>query len=1608
MSKISELSDGGSLVSTDYLIAVRSGGNVKVRMDEINVDQVDLGDNEFIRLGNSQDLTLVHNASNSIINQAGIGDLLIQKAGATKLTVNSTGIDITGDITLGDTNPTITFNDSSITNLSHTISSASDNLRITADVNGVDAGSRVEIFDGTTEVARFEAGAVDVTGTVTADGLTVDGTSAEVISVNSTANGSQIAFDSATTSSDWLVGIANDATDDFLIYQGGAGAGDIRLYTDGTERLTVLNGGNVGIGTSSPSGLMSFAKGSRTLDLKLEDTAATGDVGVQLRAGSGDYFGIAAGGGTGVGIVIDDSNNVGIGTSSPRYNLEVSSSSNTFVQIASTSTSALTGLLFGDTSNAVGRVTYDHSDNSLQLFTNTTEKARIDASGNLLVGKTSTGAATAGIELNGANDLLRIARDGGVLQELNRITNEGDIIEFRKDNTKVGSIGVASSRVYIGTDDTGLRFTNDEITPFNPSVSADRNGTVDLGGSSTRFKDLYLSGKAQADSYQFAQNSSATGATEAVYRPTTGEMAFKTNSSEAMRIDSAGNVGIGVTPESYQGLYRALQVGNTALIGRQSGGISETYLTANSYYDGAWKYIVSDEASVISQSAGVISFANAASGTADATISWSEAMRIDASGNVGIGTSSPLGQLHINTETAEATKVYVDGEANQPKSIEIRHYDTSEGSGAGRNLFYLKTPASDRLDIGNFTDGSTETQLMTFLESGNVGIGTSSPSRQLTVQSSGAQISLLSDTTGSSVINMGDTDDDNIGRIQYDNTNDKMLFRVNTSDVMTIDASGNVGIGTDAIDLTSSGRTVVQIEGSSNALLNLTDGTSRLYLHQKGGTSGADIWNSANSYMRFATNDTEVMRIDALGNIGIGETSIGSNALEIRRSGASGIALKETGVAQLIVEQDTDAKIRITNSKNLIFSGGTDGTTERMRIDANGNVGIGTSPSFPLHVSGSSTNYVMSETTGTGTSAGFRLKGDASADFTLFTTQGTNQFAIYDNANSAERMRIDSSGNVGIGTSTNLANGTLNVESNGTSVLQARSDTAGVNDGDTTVVVSRALNSTAGKWANAIYRGYSHAWSYGTNAATNEAMRIDSSGNVGIGTTSPTGLLHLSSSAPAFYMTDTTNNTEGVISMDNAGSLIFNADLNNEAGSSNIRFAVDGTERLRIDSSGNILQQGGSPEYHFGTTSASHYNWRIAAQESVDAGFEISSGTQSAGSDASNDTYTPRFVVKADTGNVGIGTTTVNRKLEVAGNNNAGSKANFIRITDTDTSATAANPQGGIEFYTSDTGNENVTASIVNLYAGSGAGSELTFNTAPNGASGVSERMRIDASGGIRAATGSRFLAASTGEATPDYSFTSDGSMGMYRVPGSLCFSTGGTERMRIDASGNLLVGKTSTGAATAGIELNGANDLLRIARNGGVLQELNRIGTGGTENGDLIEFRVNNAAVGSIACRSSGGNLQIHTNESGIDFGGDGYLPMRGSTITDNSLDIGSSSFRYKDLYRSGSTISTSDRNMKQDERDLTEAETRVAQACKGLLKAFRFIDAVEVDGDDARIHFGIIAQDLQAAFEAEGLDATKYAMFRPSTFTDDEGNEQARLGVCYENLLAFIIAAI
>jgi len=272
------------------------------------------------------------------------------------------------------------------------------------------------------------------------------------------------------------------------------------------------------------------------------------------------------------------------------------------------------------------------------------------------------------------------------------------------------------------------------------------------------------------------------------------------------------------------------------------------------------------------------------------------------------------------------------------------------------------------------------------------------------------------------------------------------------------------------------------------------------------------------------------------------------------------------------------------------------------------------------------------------------------------------------------------------------------------------------------------------------------------------------------------------------------------------------------------------------------------------------------------------------------------------------------------------------------------------------------------------------------------------------------------------------------------------------DTSGNLLVGKTTGGAlGTAGIELRPNN--LYVTSNSSVPIYANR----NTNDGTIVDFRKDGTSVGSIAVDSgaleitgtSAINLNNGTNEVGF---GTGAIAGNGAG-NDDVIDLGRSNRRFKDIYATNGTIQTSDRNEKQDEADLSDAETRVAVTAKGLLKKFRWKSAVEEKGDEARVHFGIIAQDLQDAFTAEGLDASVYAMFINSEWwesytdvpaieaqeavLDEDGNvvteaveakeaytrtdtyeteaeapegaiKKQRMGVRYSELLAFIIAGI
>jgi len=117
-----------------------------------------------------------------------------------------------------------------------------------------------------------------------------------------------------------------------------------------------------------------------------------------------------------------------------------------------------------------------------------------DTDQNLIVADAS--ADKVGIGTNAPSTKLEVTDSGATVQVLNRTTSDGTILEFKKANTSVGTIGGAfGERLFIGNGDTGIRFAGDlnSIVPWNPSTNATNNGTVSLGESAVRFKDLYVS-----------------------------------------------------------------------------------------------------------------------------------------------------------------------------------------------------------------------------------------------------------------------------------------------------------------------------------------------------------------------------------------------------------------------------------------------------------------------------------------------------------------------------------------------------------------------------------------------------------------------------------------------------------------------------------------------------------------------------------------------------------------------------------------------------------------------------------------------------------------------------------------------------------------------------------------------------------------------------------------------------------------------------------------------------------------------------------------------------------------------------------------------------------
>jgi len=212
-----------------------------------------------------------------------------------------------------------------------------------------------------------------------------------------------------------------------------------------------------------------------------------------------------------------------------------------------------------------------------------------------------------------------------------------------------------------------------------------------------------------------------------------------------------------------------------------------------------------------------------------------------------------------------------------------------------------------------------------------------------------------------------------------------------------------------------------------------------------------------------------------------------------------------------------------------------------------------------------------------------------------------------------------------------------------------------------------------------------------------------------------------------------------------------------------------------------------------------------------------------------------------------------------------------------------------------------------------------------------------------------------------------------------------------------------------------------------GKLYNFGEVGFGPQQNGSSVAFTVSGEATGPLAYvdttvsqaffGATGGDYPLGFVANGsvrleVTASASSYAVQPGA---DNSQPLGASGKRWSVVYAGTGTINTSDAREKEQVRDLSAAERAVAVRCKALLRAFKFTSSVAEKGDGARVHFGVMAQDVAAAFAAEGLDASKYALYcydqYPATF-DTNGIQLTpagdRYGIRYDELMAFMLAAM
>ena len=496
--------------------------------------------------------------------------------------------------------------------------------------------------------------------------------------------------------------------------------------------------------------------------------------------------------------------------------------------------------------------------------------------------------------------------------------------------------------------------------------------------------------------------------------------------SERLRIDSSGHIGQGVTPKTWS-LGKALNVGylENVLHGESGDGF---HMVQNAYYNSGWKKVSADLSSIYTQWQGTHIFYTNATGSADDAITWQSRLKILATGEVGIGTTSPESLLSVDGSVAISS----NGVAVTPSGYDLKirsntsklgiHCDTGAGTpslefGTGgatgcfitnldntpmrfgtQNTERMRITGTGDVNIGNV--GGTAAHHASGLFNGvtpkfevKLGAAANSYTRYINIMNPGAQTG--SETLGRVGIKLSlgseasSSESNKSGAIYAESTSGynngtALCFGVGNSERFRIASTGEIQIKNTENPANYNMKDIMLGAHDGNHGLTILSGTSSggyiMFSDNNGGGTnayrGQIEYNHNGDYMRWITDAGERMRITAGGALGI-------NTSTPQQASHPSIHLHGS--------QNDDARIAITTPNKPDGRIGYYGLSNRFGIDmyngfqirdvadsyatriliaSNGDIGVGTeSTNSRLTINGGSSQNVLSvrnTTTGNG------------------------------------------------------------------------------------------------------------------------------------------------------------------------------------------------------------------------------------------------------------------------------------------------------------------------------------------------------------------------------------------------------------------------------------------------------------------------------------------------------------------------------------------------------------------------------------------------------------------------------------------------------------------